>query len=604
MRKQLTIILLLLSPILLWAQNDEVVFSHKGGVYADAFSVALSCQNPTHHIRYTLNGATPDASARLYTNALQLDRSMVSSSDIYKIQVSPEEEAYYPETVMKAIVIRAAVFDASENRVSKVITQSYFIKSLGCEIHDLPVVSICADSLSLFSYDTGIMVQGAHLDPENPQWTGNYYENGREWERCINVEYYAIDNKGFNQQAGLRTHGGNGRRFAQKSFKIYAREEYGKKRFKYKIFDDCDVTSFKHLVLKPFKSAWTQAGLQNYLTCLLARNFNLDQLACRPVVLFLNGEYWGIYFVQEKPDERYLENHYDVDPETPNIISNWFGQVDAGQNTTFLELMDFASVADLSCDEAYRQMSEKIDIDNFIDYQIYEIWTANVDWPANNMRCWQVPGQKWRWFFFDGDACLQSADIDSYLYATDDGDAFWPSNATSTLLFRALLKNDDFRKRFLTRLKAVNQSLLNYDNTKKILRDAVDLVKKEIPNQVKRFNFPVDVGEWEARCLDIDDFLRLRQKAVEKQTKRYFNLSDDVDFVCYPNPSSNGWVNIRFVADDNIFNDVVIYDINGKCVFRDSLLSVGGEELPVSHQLSSGVYVLKIGPYSKKIVVL
>ena len=101
-----------------------------------------------------------------------------------------------------------------------------------------------------------------------------------------------------------------------------------------------------------------------------------------------------------------------------------------------------------------------------------------------------------------------------------------------------------------------------------------------------------------------DDFLRLRQSAIEKQTRRYFNLSDDIDFICYPNPSSNGWVNVRFVADDNIFNDIAIYDINGKCVFRDSLLSLGGEEVSIPHQLSSGVYVLRIGPYSKKIVVM
>lgn len=606
MRKQLTIILLLLSPFFLWAQNDEVEFSHKGGVYPNAFSVALSCQDPTHHIRYTLNGATPDASARLYTNALQLDHSMVSSSDIYKIQISPEEQAYYPETVMKAIVIRAAVFDASEQRVSKVVTQSYFIRSLGCEIHDLPVVSICADSLSLFAYDTGIMVPGIYGVTDSFDLTGNYMQHGREWERCVNVEFYTADNEGFNQQAGLRTHGGARARCAQqKGLRLYAREEYGKKNFKFKIFEELDLNKYKHLVLKPFRNAFTPAGVQDWVANGIASQMNMGTLASRPVVLFLNGEYWGIYFLEERGDERYLESHYGVNPDSVNIIAAW-GALENGSSDSYYELYYWLADADLTDPAQYHYFSQQIDIPNFIDYMIFELFSANIDWPINNVRCWQEGHSKWRWFFYDGDCCFYNRQFDVYANITYDGDeVVYPTAGWSTLFFRKLLENETFVKQYLTRLKEVSGDCLDYSKTKPILDDIEQQIRGEIPRQVERFRIPSSITEWNTACYNLHLFLRDRREEFENQTKIFFGLSDDdVDFICYPNPSSNGWINVKFITDDNLLDDVVIYDINGKCMLRESFLSVGGGSVTISHQLSSGVYVLKIGPYSKKIVVM
>lgn len=606
MRKRLTIILLLMSPFFLWAQNDEVVFSHKGGVYSNAFSVALSCQNSNYHIRYTLNGATPDASARLYTNALQLDRSMVSSSDIYKIQISPEEDAYYPEAVMKGIVIRAAVFDASENRVSEVITQSYFIKSLGCEIHDLPVVSICADSLSLFSYDTGIMVPGFFGVPDSLDLTGNYMQHGREWERCVNVEFYTTDNEGFNQLAGLRTHGGARARCAQQNgLRLYAREEYGKKNFKFKIFDELNLKKYKHLVLKPFRNAITHAGVQDWLANRIASNLNMGTLASRPVVLFLNGEYWGIYFLEEKGDERYLESHYGADPDSVNIIAAW-GALENGSSDSYYALYYWLADADLKEPEQYHYFSKQIDIPNFIDYTIFELFSANVDWPINNVRCWQQGDEPWQWFFYDGDCCFYNRDFDVYANITYAGDdVSYPTAGWSTLFFRKLLESETFMKLYLARLKDVSQNCLAYSKTKPYFDDIKQQLQDEIPHQAERFNIPENSSSWEYYCYEVDRFLRDRPAAFERQTQLFFNLlGEEIDFACYPNPMTNGLLTIKFFTDNNVYDNMAIYDLNGRCVFRDSILQLDGDAKTVFPQLSPGVYVLKIGQYSKKIVVM
>ena len=199
--------LALLLSVTAWAQADTVVFSAHGGFYENSFQLQLSNSNPDYHIRYTINGNRPTPQSALYANPLVLDEQMYSKSDIYTIQISTDELVYNPGSVQHCIVVRAAVFDENDSCVSSVKTNSYFIGELGCDTHGLPVVSICADSLDLFDYYNGIFVPGVHFDPSNPNWTGNYYQKGIEWERLINVEFYELDNKGINQQAGIRTLG-------------------------------------------------------------------------------------------------------------------------------------------------------------------------------------------------------------------------------------------------------------------------------------------------------------------------------------------------------------------------------------------------------------
>jgi hypothetical protein len=606
MHKYLTIILLLLSPILLWAQVDEVMFSHSGGMYSSAFSVELSCHNPNHHIRYTLNGTTPDTNARLYTGALPLDRTMVSSSDIYKIQMSPYEDTFYPDTVMKAIVIRAAVFNNSGRRVSEVATQSYFISALGCVIHDLPVVSLCGDSLSFFSADSGILVPGVYFNPDSFETSGNYNQHGRDWERGINVEFYTTANTGFNQLAGLRTHGGSRARSAQqKGLKLYARADYGKKNFKFKIFEELELDKYKHLVLKPFRNAITPAGVQDWLANRIASQMNMGTLASRPVALFLNGEYWGIYFLEERGDERYLESHYGADPDNVNIIAAW-GGLENGSSDSYYELYYWLAAADLSDPEQYQYFSEQIDIPNFIDYMIFELFSGNVDWPINNVRCWQDGNTPWRWFFYDGDCCFYDQKFDVYANITYAGEeVVYPTAGWSTLFFRRLLESEEFVGSYLARLRAVAPTLLAYRNTKPYLDSIRSMIQAEIPHQVERFHNPGSVGDWTRYCDEVDRYLYDRQEEFKNQTVRFFDISQkDIDFFCYPNPSSNGCLQIGFDNWDTFTSNVTIYDMNGQCVFRDSFVRVGSESVPIFHHLSPGIYVLKIGPYSKKIVVL
>lgn len=588
------------------AQNDTVIFSVSGGFYDDVFALKLYNVNPQNHIHYTVNGNSPTAQSPVYADSLWLDESQYSESDIYTIQITPDDLVYVPDSVQHCIVIRAAVFDENDSCVSRVITNSYFIHALGCDTHGLPAVSLCADSLDLFDYEQGIFVPGVYFDSLNPDWSGNYYQSGMEWERLMNIEFYELDNTGINQQAGLRTHGGNGRRFQQKCVKIYAREEYGKKRFKHKFFETIPLDNFKHLVLKPFVSSWNQSGVNDHICNQIALQLNLETLASRPVVLYLNGEYWGIYYIHERPDERYLQDHFGIDIDDVNIMGNWVNVVEHGSSENFIALSQWLETADLTLPEDYAYVESKIDIGNFIDYQIFELYSENADWPVNNMRCWQLDDGPWRWIFFDGDACLLWMTFNAFDNAVYMGSEIWPSSTQSTLFFRKLMENEDFKARFESRFLELLDSAFSYSVIEPIFENIKMQIEPEVPLQSYRFGFPLTVETWNMDMDRVKYFLSARtQYILEPLHILVEGISESLsnNVLCYPNPFVDEF-RLKWPSDDGMMQEIAIYDVFGRKVFRQNVVAANGDEISINPHLPSGLYVLKVGSYMLRIVRL
>ena len=601
----------------LYAQ-PEIIFSQPGGFYNTSFTLFLGCTDWERQIRYTTNGDTPTETSTLYEAPLFLDEHLYSTSDIFTLTYSPVFEYIIPDSVQHAIVIRAAAFDDEGQRISEVVTQTYLIRSLGCEHHGLAVVSICADSLSLFDYDTGIMVPGAHFDSLAPESTGNYFQRGREWERLVNVEFYEPNNAGINQQCGLRMHGNHARRAPAKGMKIYAREEYGKKRFKHHFFSTTPISSFKHLIIKPFSILWPGTGVQDYVSNRVALAMGLEAPNSRPVVVYLNGEYWGIYFLQEKLDDHYLEDHFDIEPEACNIISgsgkdketwNWNIEVDAGDGSAFGQLLDWLEDADLSDSANYAYVSSQIDIDNFIDYQIMETFIANDDWPANNLRCWQTGDSKWRFAFFDGDYAFLKEDYDVFGNACYVPNDEWNTGDKSTLLFRRLLENNDFKLKFRERVYALCDSHLNYASIVPYFDGIVSVMQPEMPNHIARYGYPESYDHWVWGLLLVRQFLEGREEAYLNAYEAYEPCkihqyeSNTDDFVIYPNPTDDA-VHIKMLDGRSRKTTFVLCDVTGRVVLGGDCYLSACQEIVLGSELRSGVYVVKIGPYVHRFVKL
>ena len=615
--KRIGLSLLMAIQVEVFCQTEIVLFSQHGGFYDEPFALSLGCSDWNSQIRFTTNGNTPTTNSTLYDSPLFLDERLYSTSVIYTLPIAPYADPFVPDGVRHAIVIRAAAFNESGQRVSEVATQTYLIRSLDCEHHGLPVVSLCCDSLSLFDYDTGIFVPGANLDPDNPEYSGNYYQHGREWERLANVEFYEPDNTGVNQQCGLRTHGNRARKAAAKGLKIYAREEYGKKHFKHRFFDTTPINSFKHLVLKPFSTLWPCVGVQDYVANRMALQIGLEAPNTRPVVLYLNGEYWGIYFLQEKMDDRYLEDHFGFESDRCNIVSGngidgftkeWKVEVESGDGTDFNQMMDWLEEADLSVDANYAYVSNLVDIGNFIDYQILETFIANTDWPANNSRFWQADGSKWRVAFFDGDATLLDKNFDVLENATYVGADRWNTGDNSTLLFRRLLENNDFKLRFKHRVEELCSSVLQYDSVIPFLDEVEQALRQEVPNEIARFGYPESMNYWDWGLYLIRDFLSVRVLAYQQACSEFDPLkehdyqSNTDDFVVFPNPVDDV-VNIMMLDGRSRAVDYNLLDMSGRSYMNGTMYIPACTTLKLHLNLSAGIYVLKIGGEAHKIVL-
>lgn len=578
------------------AQNDTVIFSARGGFYEEVFQLELYNYYPQHHIRYTTNGNCPTAQSACYEGALTMDASMYSKSNIYTIVNTIPSEFYLPNDVKRSIVIRAAVFDQNDSCVSQVVSNSYFIRTLDCNLHGLPVLSIMSDSLSLFDYETGIFVPGINYNPDESIYTGNYMMRGSEWERQINMEFYDPDNTGVNQICGIRTHGGASRWFQQKGMKLYAREEYGEKRFFHRFFPESPIVKFKRLCLHPFRcSNWLHTGGQEYLSQTIAGNLDIEAMAVRQIVVFINGEYWGVYTLEESSDERYLEDHFNVDLEKVAMIKYW-GVPYYGDPTDWRSLYHWMHDADLSQPEDSAHAFAHVDMSNFVDYILFETFSANLDWPCNNVKIWQPEADKpFRWIFYDGDGCFTLPEYNAIDFAQHQGG--------NSVFFNHFRENEWFVRTFRNRYYQLRDSYFSYDYMKSVLDEYQHLVEGEIEAQAQRFLFPWNVGRWQQDMEQANAFLIRRDQYYQEELMNYLDIEETASETvsCYPNPFADE-IRLRYPSSDGKAREVAIYDVLGGKVFSEIIVADNGDEIVLNPRLPSGVYVLRVDGHSRRIV--
>lgn len=596
MRHLLLIGLVLLSIPSVLAQT-AVAFSLPGGFYEEGFVLELACAQG-HHIRYTLNGSVPTADAPLYTNPLLLDEKLYSKSKAYTVVNTIPSLFYEAVEVEHAIVIRAAAFDANDSCVSPTATNTYFLKSLGCDLHGLPVLSIAADSVDLFGYEKGIFVPGENYDPVDSTATGNYYMKGREWERAVNVEFYEPDNSGINQRCGLRTHGAKSRRYQQKGMRLYAREEYGKKRFKHPFFESSPLASFKHLNLRPFRcSHWWQTGGQEYLSQRVAAKMDVDGLNVRETVVFINGEYWGIYTLEESPDERYLEDHYDVDLDEVNIIKYW-GVTSYGDGMDWHQFRSWLETADLNRPEDSAYAFSRMDVPSFMDYYLLEVYGANLDWPQNNVLQWQASdGEPYRMMFYDGDGCFTHWYFPAMEHAADKG--------VSSLVINKFMESEAYKTLLYERYAALKSSVFGYGVLAAIWDDYRHLVEDEVPAQSRRFGFPENVQRWQADMDSVNVFFAKRTKAFQEEMQEVMAYSPSMvhDLDVSPNPCS-GTFKVCLESQRCALAPLQMFDATGRMVHAEEVfLKPGNNTIEINANLRAGLYLVKLGEAIIRIVI-
>ncbi|MDI6402908.1 CotH kinase family protein, partial [Balneolaceae bacterium ANBcel3] len=491
---------------------DPPLFSHIGGFYQEPFELDLSHPDPNVSIYYTMDGSTPTTESKKWTQTVILSDRSGEPNSISEIQTTYalDQSGSWrgPKgPVPKATVIRAiAVKDGY--LPSQIETHTYFLPSENHDLHKLPVFSLATDPENLFDHDYGIYIPGADGDPDHPG-AGNFINRGIEWERVGSLEFFETSGERvLSTDAGVRIHGNWTRRFAQKSLRLYARNAYGDNRFYHPFFEELPYDQYNRLILRNSGNDWGYALFRDALAQQLVSHLNFDTQAYRPSVLYINGEYWGIHNIRERYDRHYLNRVYGLEEGEIDLLTGRYFASE-GDSIHWIETLDYAAAHDLSIEEHYDYMQTRIDIDNYLNYFITNIFFANNDWPHNNYDYFRKrvpydpdapPGHdgRWRWLLVDVDRSFNLSTRDSFdmiEWVTSElsgrNQAEWPN-----LLFRNLLENEHFKHQFINKVAGHLNTTFHPDRLKKGIQEMTDRIEPEIENHIYRWQWPASYDDW------------------------------------------------------------------------------------------------------------
>ncbi|MBO7477781.1 MAG: CotH kinase family protein [Salinivirgaceae bacterium] len=562
--------------------TTSVKFSPEGGLQTSAITVTLSTEGNTP-IYYTLDCTEPTDTSLRYTGPITIDSTTVIRATTFNEDLMPGQpstQSYiFPErlhTLYRDLESGQIITEYHTYYIDDTVDIDALIEHLrnGGDItdfardsimkfnphliqehpakFDFPVVSLTTAPDNLWDWNTGIYVFGPNATYDEPYYGANFHE---DWERPVHVELYWTDGeKRLDQDAGMKIAGAWSRSNEQKSFALHARNAYGKKYFETKLFDELNITRFKSFVLR---DSGNDAGSTFFrdamITHLVAKN-NVDIQAYQPAIVFLNGSYWGILNMREKLNEYYVESHYPhVDHDKVDILVGKGDGVTAseGDLTDYTAMMDFITSHDMADDANYQQVAAQIDIDEYIEYLVSEIYGGNDDWPHNNVKMWKSKknGGRWRWMLYDTDQSYNIWDRDEDKVTYDklakclsekgkNGDTW------SNVLLRNLVKNTSFRNEFANRFAdRMNQEFLPNN-----IVHLIDSLYNNIKNEMKYHTWLWGGGE---SGDNMKAFAKARPKNMRKHLRNNLDVGDDVELTLNTNDSKAGYIELNSLTLKN-----------------------------------------------------
>lgn len=422
-------------PVVYDINDIKPIFSDLGGIYQGNKKVSVSLSSKD--IAALKSNGINNYSIKISYS--QEEPTFFSPNYLSDISIPHNYSIVDNVSKLTSSIIRAAVFDSNGKMIGKIETAT-FIKSQRSEKITLPVVSLVTNDDNLYNQYTGIIP--------------NYNQRGSEWERPVHLEFIEKDSAVLSQDAGIRIFGGSSRSLPQKSFRISARKSSyfnetkydGAGKFKYALFPDrlkedgTTLTQYDSFVLRnggndSIVISNTQSIrtslLRDGLAALIANSAsdNVDSMAYRPVIVMLNGKYYGILNMREHESDNYVANVYGIeDKDNITVISSeldttrgtrydgsWFyyKQDDgpAGELDKFINLLKDIKTGKYT----FKQASNYIDMQNFMEYCAINIFVCNTDWPHNNVRLWKYSDGKYKFMLRDADLGMAR-----YTVAQDD----------------------------------------------------------------------------------------------------------------------------------------------------------------------------------------
>lgn len=469
-------------------------------------------------IYYTTDGSDPTPNAKMYTGE--------------RIELN------------FTAVLRARAYSTTGLEPSEIVTGSYFVNAY----HSLPIVSLVCDPDILWNSETGMLVTGDHVVKEAGKlpFKDTIYRMVKEDlpPATGHLEYYLLDGtRVLSQGVDMSLMGQFSLDMPQKSFKIRAKAKYGQSTFAAALFPDRPYTEYKSIVLRNSgnDSAWTRLldGFQSRL--MDSYGTEVIHQAWNPVVVYLNGVYWGHMNMRERVDRYFVAQHEGLTlDEADNMdILEASGTVSWGSNKEYRAMIKKIKAGDPAKNEADRQyIEDNIDIDNHLEYMALEMFFGNSD--IGNTRYYRLhqEGSKWKWILYDLDYGLFNSGFNSprsYTKAKGMGD----QNIDNTI-FLKILSVPEWKEKFLEKLGDIFQTFTTEHMTAE-LEKLVAIIEPEMNMHFARWaedhdqmvinEWPTTVDGayryWEQRVDRLRNTLKKRPNLLWKMVKDELKVSEE-----------------------------------------------------------------------------
>ncbi len=484
-------------------------------------------------IRYTINGNTPSASSPLYSAPVSIDSS---------------------------IVIRARMFSSNAQILpGPVLTNTYFIN----ENITVPVVSVTTDPANLWDFNSGIYVMGPNADTNFPYYNANFWMG---WEKGAHTEYFDKQGyQGFELDNVLQIHGNWSKGFPQRSFRIKANDDYGQTRIPFNLFPEKQLFELRAFNLRNAGIDWNNCHMRDGLMHRAVRKtFNdiMDHVSC---VVFVNGQYFGVYEIRERQDEYYIEENHGLKKENLDVL-RFYGDVLHGSNIDFLSMVDFIRYNDMTIPANYDTVKNYLfDIENITDYFLSEVYYSNPDWLGNNIKFWRsnYPPSPWRYILWDTDGGLGlfSSVNDNLLPAVTNSDTTniqYYGNPHSFMM-QSLFRNLEFRNYFINRYADLINTTFHPLNLGGLAKSMYNTLAPEMTRHFSLWGLPtplfttcMDSTEWSVEFSNMMDFINQRPPIARNYIQAEWSLPNQVDITLQTEPAGAGRIKMNTIWPDSL----------------------------------------------------
>ncbi|MDZ7935149.1 MAG: CotH kinase family protein [Emticicia sp.] len=561
---------------------EPPIFSHSGGFYSSPFSLSISHTETGASIYYTNDGSIPNPanliaksysyrnsypygeslmrsySSNLYSSPISIISRANVANQISKIRTNHTYSSSPSSVIYKGTVIQSRVYKDGY-LPSDPVTHTFFFTANGKNKYSLPVISIVSQEDGLFSHSNGIYVPGADFEnwkrlngTESPNGgtPANYWRKGETAERSATFELIEQDTVVLKKNIDIRINGGWSRANFMKSLRVY----FPGDGLDYKIYPEHSDKNYKTLILR---NSGNDFGLTHFRDAVIQetmKGMRMPTQKYRPSIVFLNGEYWGIHNIRERYDADYFNRVYGVDANNIDLLeytNSSVAQVDNGTATHFNAMNDYISENSMSNATNYNYIKTQMDIDNYIDYNVAEIYCLNKDWPHNNIQFWREKvtynpntptaygrDGRWRWTLFDtdfgyglvGNASENAVDR---LFIDD-----WSTN-----MFSRLTQNTEFRNAFINRFA----DLLNTSFLPSRVNVLIDNMRAGILSSINEHNSRWNLSNWEGQISSMRSFVQQRPAYQRTHIRSKWGISGEYNLTVNVSNAAHGYVKVNTV---------------------------------------------------------